>query len=54
MEKTGILTYHYSNNYGGVIQSYALYMHLRSRRIDTEIIDYVPSSYQAGSLSMAI
>ena len=50
MEKTGILTYHYSNNYGGVLQSYALYAYLRSRRIDAQIINYVPSSYQADSL----
>lgn len=50
MEKTGILTYHYSNNYGGVLQSYALYAYLRSRRIDAQIINYVPSSYRADSL----
>lgn len=48
MKKTGILTYHYSNNYGGVLQSYALYAYLKSVAINAEILDYTPSSYQRG------
>ncbi len=50
MNKTGILTYHYSNNYGGVLQSYALYRFLRSFAMDVELIDYVPFSYRANSV----
>lgn len=43
--KVGILTYHYSNNFGGVLQAYALYKVLESLKTDVEIIDYVPRSY---------
>jgi len=46
MKKTGILTFHYSNNYGGVLQSYALYDYLRTRNVDAEIINYVPSRHK--------
>lgn len=50
VDKIGILTYHYSNNYGGVLQSYALYRYLESQVVDVEIIDYVPSSYKPDNL----
>ena len=51
MSKVGILTFHYSNNYGGVLQSYALYRFLQSLDVNVEIVDYVPSSYRPGSLA---
>lgn len=43
--ETGILTFHYSTNFGGVLQSYALYKFLEYREINVEVIDYIPSSY---------
>ncbi|MEW4225661.1 polysaccharide pyruvyl transferase family protein [Rossellomorea marisflavi] len=43
MGKIGILTYHYSNNYGGVLQSIALYKVLKAKGFNVEIINYVPS-----------
>ena len=46
MKKTGILTFHYSNNHGGVLQSYALYDYLKSQNVDVEIINYVRSRYK--------
>jgi hypothetical protein len=46
MKKTGILTFHYSNNHGGVLQSYALYDYLKSRNSDAEIINHIPSRYK--------
>ena len=45
MKKTGILTFHYSNNYGGVLQSYALYNFVKSINENTEIINFVPSTH---------
>ena len=51
MKKTGILTFHYANNYGAVLQSYALYNCLASKNIDAEIIDYVPSTYKEDRIS---
>ncbi len=51
MTRFGILTYHYSNNFGGVLQSYALYNYLKSRSLNVEIIDFVPSSYKVHSLA---
>lgn len=46
MKKTGILTFHYSNNHGGVLQSYALYDYLKSQNVDVEIINYTRSRYK--------
>ena len=43
--KTGILTFHYSTNYGGVLQSYALYKVLDCYGANVELINYVPSTY---------
>lgn len=43
--KVGILTYHYTCNYGGVLQSYALQQVLRRMGHDVKIIDCVPSYY---------
>lgn len=50
MKKTGILTYHYSNNFGGVLQSYALYKFLESKGIDVEIINYIPKDYNGDKI----
>jgi hypothetical protein len=41
----GILTYHYSTNYGGVLQAYGLQQVLKEKGFDVEIINYVPKSY---------
>lgn len=43
--KIGILTFHFSCNYGGVLQAYALQKTLEEMGYDVEIIDYVPSYY---------
>lgn len=40
--KTGILTFHFVENYGGVLQAYALQSFLAKHGFDTEIIDYRP------------
>ncbi|MEM6611735.1 MAG: polysaccharide pyruvyl transferase family protein [Cyanobacteria bacterium P01_C01_bin.72] len=45
MVKIGILTYHYSVNYGAVLQAYGLYQFLSDRGYEVEFIDYRP--YQA-------
>ncbi|MEL6500390.1 MAG: polysaccharide pyruvyl transferase family protein [Cyanobacteria bacterium J06623_1] len=45
MYKIGILTYHYSVNYGAVLQAYGLYQFLSDRGYEVEFIDYRP--YQA-------
>lgn len=43
--KVGILTFHYSTNYGGVLQSYALFKVLEEMGYNVEIINFVPASY---------
>ena len=43
MMKVGILTFHFAVNYGAVLQAYALQSILRSRNIDTYLVDYDPS-----------
>lgn len=45
MKKIGILTFHYSNNYGGVIQSLSLYKVIKEFGYDLEIVNFVPSNY---------
>lgn len=46
MSKIGILTFHYSNNYGGVLQAEALYKTIVSLGYQAEIINYIPTSYK--------
>ena len=46
MEKIGILTFHYSNNYGGVLQAYSLHNTVKSLGYEVEIINYIPSNYK--------
>lgn len=45
MRKIGILTFHYSNNYGGVLQSLSLQKTLQSLGFNVEVINYIPSNY---------
>lgn len=40
--KIGILTFHFGNNYGGILQCYALQQVLKSLGHDVEVIDYQP------------
>ena len=40
MLKIGILTFHYTNNYGASLQSYALYKYLKNKNYNVNIIDY--------------
>lgn len=48
MKKIGILTFHYSNNYGAILQSYALQSYLKKLGLDNEIeiINYIPNNYK--------
>jgi polysaccharide pyruvyl transferase WcaK-like protein len=46
MNKIGILTFHYSNNYGGVLQSLSLLKALQSKGYNAEVINFVPSNYK--------
>lgn len=41
--KIGILTFHFGNNYGGILQCYALQQVLKSLGHDVEIINFKPS-----------
>lgn len=51
--KIGILTFHYSINYGGVLQAQALYLTLRKLGYDVQIIDYQPEGEQIHKLSIS-
>lgn len=46
MEKTGILTFHYSNNFGAVLQAYALARVLETQGLHVEIINFIPQDYR--------
>ena len=41
-KKIGILTFHWSDNYGAVLQAYALQSYVNNLGIDSEIINYLP------------
>ena len=41
--KIGSITFHWANNYGAVLQAYALQQFLKNNGYDTEIIDYKPA-----------
>lgn len=43
--KIGILTFHFPNNYGALLQSYALSTFLINNGFDVEIVDYQPSDF---------
>lgn len=46
--KIGILTFHFSANYGALIQAYALRQFLRSEGHDAEFINYQPHHLESG------
>ena len=43
----GTITYHRADNYGAVLQAYALCQYLREQNLDAEIIDYWPKHHAA-------
>ncbi len=45
MKKVGILTFHYTNNYGGVLQAIALQKIIENLGHDAEIINFIPAGY---------
>lgn len=49
--KIGVLTYHYSTNYGGVLQCYSLYDYLMKCGYDVEVINFIPDNYNTRVLS---
>lgn len=42
MSKVATITFHWSVNYGAVLQAYALQRYLLNRGVDTQLIDYLP------------
>lgn len=46
MTKIGILTFHYSNNYGAVLQALSLQHTIELLGYDVEIINFIPSDYK--------
>ena len=50
MGKIGILTFHYSNNYGGVLQALSLQNAIKMMGYKVEIINFVPSSYKPNKI----
>lgn len=46
ISKIGILTFHYSNNYGGVLQALSLQKAIESMGYNVEVINFVPSNYK--------
>lgn len=55
MKKVGIMTYHRANNYGAVLQAYALQKYLEKQNVESEIVDYqstyLEKAYRGISLS---
>lgn len=52
--KVGILTYHFSNNYGALFQAYGLRSWLLEKGIEAEFINYHPEHVESGGkLSMS-
>lgn len=47
MKRIGILTFHYSNNYGAVLQALALQKTLEAQGFNVEIINHVPAKYRS-------
>lgn len=43
--KIGIITFHWANNYGAVLQAYALQEILRRKNVEVKIINYKPHCY---------
>jgi len=42
--KIGIVTFFYANNYGGVLQAFALQKFLKNSSIDSEFVNYIPNA----------
>ena len=41
MKKVGIITYHFAQNYGAVLQCYALSEYLTNKGYDVTVFDFV-------------
>lgn len=48
MPKVGLITMHHSDNYGAVLQCYALVNALERIGADVEVINYIPKRFQTG------
>lgn len=48
MKKIGILTYHFSNNYGALFQAYGLRKHLTDLGHEVDFINYHPEHIESG------
>jgi len=44
----GILTYHFTNNYGGLLQAYALRKFLKNQNYNVSFINYHPKHIEEG------
>ena len=44
--KIGIITMHRAQNFGSVLQTYALFKYLKKKQYDVEIIDYIPDRFR--------
>lgn len=51
MNKIGILTFHYSNNYGAVLQCMSLQKTLTQMGLCVEIINFIPSSFSENGIT---
>ena len=49
MKKIYILTIHHIHNFGSVLQASALFLFLKEKGFDVEIIDYRPKYYKFGN-----
>lgn len=52
MKKVGIITFHAANNFGAVLQCYALQQTIKRLGFDVEIIDYRPKAITTGYKAM--
>ncbi|HFD32820.1 MAG TPA: polysaccharide pyruvyl transferase family protein [Gammaproteobacteria bacterium] len=48
MKRVGVLTFHFADNYGAVMQAYGLITCLRSLKLDAHIINYHPDYVEGG------
>ncbi|NSW90268.1 MAG: polysaccharide pyruvyl transferase family protein [Firmicutes bacterium] len=48
MKKAGIITFHFADNFGAVLQVYALSKIIEDLGIDVEIIDFIPQKLREG------
>ena len=52
--KVATITFHWSVNYGAVLQAYALQKYLRTHGADAEVIDYVPRRVELSKFLLAL